>query len=246
MIDMANHVGMREEGVVAFEYFTDGYSVSTRSDMRVEKGKELRISYGPRSNDSLLQQYGFVERDNAHDVYIMPPLREWDIAELETACGRTFQAGRLEKLDRAGLLGTTALGNRDEDAESFEEGALNRGGGVVVSRATGLDPAIFTALRALVSTEEEWKAAGEAVGNFVTESSGGEANERAVRIAAKRALELELEKKETTLEEDEKLLDRMNSQGSGSWSEAEILAVMFRIEKKKLLKETIFAISLNQ
>ena len=245
MIDMANHVGMREEGNVAFEYFTNGYSVSTRSDMKVEKGKELRISYGPRSNDALLQQYGFVEEDNSHDVYIMPPLKDWDIAALEAGSGRTFQPGRLEKLDRAGLLGTTAFGNNDEDTEIFEEGALNRGGGVIVSRATGIDPAVLTALRSLVSTEEEWSAAGEAVGNFVTENSGGEANERVVRIVAQRALELELETKETTLEEDQKLLDRMNSQGSGSWSQADMSSVIFRIEKKKLLKEIIFAMSLN-
>merc|ERR1712070_168317 len=116
---MANHVGMREEGNVAFEYFADGYSLSTRIDgaTSLEKGSEVHISYGPRSNDALLQQYGFVESDNAHDVYVMPPLREWDIGALEEACGRTFQPGRLQKLERAGLLGGTSLAAEgDEDA----------------------------------------------------------------------------------------------------------------------------------
>ena len=60
-IDMANHVGTNEEGTVAFEYFANGYSLSTRTDKTVDKGTEVRISYGPRSNDVLLQQYGFVE-----------------------------------------------------------------------------------------------------------------------------------------------------------------------------------------
>ena len=44
-------------------------------------------------------------------------------------------------------------------------------GGVVVIRATGIDPAVMYALRALVSTQEKWTAAGEAIGNFSEEMS---------------------------------------------------------------------------
>lgn len=242
LIDMANHVGTNEEGNVAFEYFGNGYSLSTTKEM--QKGKEVTISYGPRSNDVLLQQYGFVESDNAHDVYVMPPLREWDIQALEEACGRTFQPGRLEKLDRAGLLGGTSL-VVDEDSEGvYDEGSANRGRGVVISRAGGIDPAIMTALRALVSTNEEWLSAGEAVGNFVTENSGGTENERVARLATQRALKLELEYKDTTLQEDQDLFEKMCNDSAG-WENADRLAVQFRIEKKKLLKEIIFSFSLN-
>ena len=244
LIDMANHVGTNEEGNVAFEYFGNGYSLSTTKEM--SKGQEVKISYGPRSNDVLLQQYGFVECNNAHDVYVMPPLREWDIQALEEACGRTIQPGRLEKLDRAGLLGGSSLsvGNDDED----DDLSGNRGRGVVISRAAGIDPAIMTALRVLMSSDEEWEASGEAVGNFVTENSGGTKNEKIAIRAAKRALEVELESKESTLEDDEALLERMNSSGNGSTelSTSEQLAVQFRIEKKKLLKETIFSLSLDE
>jgi hypothetical protein len=136
-IDMANHVGMKEEANVAFEYFANGYSLSSREGKALDKGTEVRISYGPRSNDALLQQYGFVETDNAHDVYVMPPLREWDIGAMEKACGRKFQAGRLQKLDRAGLLGGSSLGVNDDD-DDFVEGVANRGRGVVLTRAAGL------------------------------------------------------------------------------------------------------------
>ena len=238
-IDMANHVGMNEEGNVAFEYFGNGYSLSTTKELT--KGQEVRISYGPRSNDVLLQQYGFVESDNAHDVYVMPPLREWDIQAIEEACGRTIQPGRLEKLDRAGLLGGTSLSvNEDADNEMYDEGSSNRGRGVVISRATGIDPAIMTALRVLISSNEEWSASGEAVGNFVTENSGGKENERVARLAAQKALELELTSKETTLEQDRELLSKM----SNDWTDADRLAVQFRIEKKQLLKECIFSFSL--
>ena len=241
MIDMANHVGINEEGNVAFEYFGDGYSLSSTKE--IGKGNEVRISYGPRSNDVLLQQYGFVESNNVHDVYVMPPLREWDIEALETTCGRKFQPGRLEKLDRAGLLGGTSLSLDDDDLETYQEGTSNRGRGVVITRAGGIDPAIITALRVLVSSNDEWNAAGEAVGNFVTENSGGKENERLARLVAQRAVELELESKATTIEEDETLLQKMYDDMSQS-TNADRLAIQFRIEKKKLLKEIAFSFTL--
>jgi hypothetical protein len=59
-IDMANHVGVGMSGNVAFEYFSDGFSLSTLND--VAKGEEVCIQYGPRNNDQLLQYYGFVEK----------------------------------------------------------------------------------------------------------------------------------------------------------------------------------------
>jgi hypothetical protein len=239
-IDMANHVGMKEEANVAFEYFANGYSLSSREGKALDKGTEVRISYGPRSNDALLQQYGFVEPDNAHDVYVMPPLREWDIAAMEKACGRKFQSGRLQKLDRAGLLGGSSLGSNDNE-DDFVEGIANRGRGVVLTRATGLDPAIMTALRVLVSSDDEWEAVGQAVGNMTTENSAGEENERLAKVAAQVALELELAKKPTTLAEDE---ERLKNSSSLGLSTNQILALQFRIEKKKLLKESIFALSL--
>jgi len=229
LLDMANHVGSREEANVAFEYFADGYSLTSNTVDAIESGEEVRISYGPRSNDALLQNYGFVERDNVHDVYVMPPLREWNIGALEAACGRKFLPGRLNKLERAGLLGSTTAGDVGEEDEFS---AWNRSGAVVITRSGGIDPAILTALRVLVSTDEEWDESGQAVGNFVTQNSGGIDNEKTAYAVAKKALELELESKETSLAEDEALLEK-GLDGS------EDLAVRFRLEKKKLLRDTI-------
>ena len=48
-IDMANHVGMNEAGDVAFEYFSDSYSLAVKSS--ISEKEQLMISYGPRSND---------------------------------------------------------------------------------------------------------------------------------------------------------------------------------------------------
>ena len=190
-----------------------------------------------------LLSLGFVEPDNPHDTYVMPPLREWDIAALEKACGGTpFPAGRLQKLDRAGLLGIS-LGDFDiggDDVSTTGEGVTSEGnprGGVVLSRAIGLDPAILSALRVLVSSDQEWKDSGEAVGNFAAEVSAE--NERKARLAARTAIEAELSSKPTTLEEDRELLKRLRSFDNGLQEPEEEMAIMFRIEKKKILKETI-------
>ena len=233
VMDMANHKSLGTTAEVSFEFFGDAYSLAISNGNTVPPNKELFISYGTRSNDQLLQYYGFVEPNNPHDVYILPPLREWNIAALEEATGRTFEAGRLQKLDRAGLLGGSSTMSSALDSDEV----VNTGGGVVVTRATGVDPAILQALRALVSNEAEWEAAGEAIGNFV-EPVGPE-NERLARLAAKTALELELAAKPTTIEEDEVLLKKMDQVKSMDSGTEDKLAVMFRIEKKKLLAETI-------
>lgn len=230
MIDMANHKSVGSTGDVSFEFFGDAYSLASTTG--VAAGSDVSISYGDRSNDQLLQFYGFVEADNPNDVYIMPPLREWDIEELEKACGRKFSSGRLQKLDRAGLLGSI------QTPDTGGEGIANPTGGVVITRSGGLDPAVLQALRALVSSEEEWQAAGEAIGNFATESSGGEQNERLALLAAKTAMKRELASKPTSLEEDVTMLKQIQSSKSTDEAYAE-LAVKFRIEKKKLLMETI-------
>ena len=261
-IDMANHAGVGANGAVSFEYFSDGFSLSaaapattttTTSTSGVPPGgassigSEMFIQYGPRSNDQLLQYYGFVERDNAHDVYILPPIREWDIFELERACGRKVGPGRLEKLDRAGLLGggraDDAAADDDSPSSSFPRStttddstteAANDIRGVVLTRAGGIDPAVVQAVRALISTDVEWEDAAEAIGNFA--SSVSPENERAANAAIRRAMEMELESKATTIEEDERLLTTTTDDDDDGMM---LLPVAFRLEKKKLLREAI-------
>ena len=231
LIDMANHVGVGAVGNVAFEYFADGFSLAAL-DPGLTQGSEMFIQYGPRNNDQLLQYYGFVEENNAHDVYILPPIREWDIGSLEEACGRRVGPGRLEKLDRAGLLGKASnLDSTPTDAE-----VANDIGGVVLTRASGIDPAVIQALRALISSDGEWDDAGEAIGNFAEQVSPE--NERAARTAVRKAMEIELESKATTIEEDENLLNVFQSK-SADIDADEILSVQFRLEKKKLLQGAI-------
>lgn len=230
IIDMANHNSLRATANVAYEYFANTYSLSITST--VPSNSELFISYGTRSNDQLLQYYGFIEEDNPHDTYVMPPLRNWDIAALEKACGGVeFPPGRLQKLNKAGLLGNPM--EITERISDENELASNPDGGVVLSRAVGVDPAVIQALRALVSTDEEWEQSGSSVGNFAAEVNPE--NESKARIAARTAIEMELSSKPTTIEMDRTKL----SSKSELLEPDERMAIMFRIEKKKLLKETI-------
>ena len=248
MIDMTNHKSIGFQADVSFEYFTNAYSLATsKSSPVVSTGEQVYISYGARSNDQLLQYYGFIEKDNPNDVYVMPPIREWDVSKLEQACGRQFVSGRLATLDSVGLLGkmtgaeeSDSNNNNNNNNNSNMDGFANPLGGVVLTAMQGIDPAFMQALRALVSTEKEWEAAGGMIGSFATENSGGTENEKCARLVAKTAIQLELTSKPTTLLEDMDkikgidLLERMDMGGRD-----EILALMFRIEKKKLLTKCI-------
>jgi hypothetical protein len=241
LIDMANHDSTNSQGEVSFEYFGNAYSLAMSWSGSLNVGEQLFISYGTRSNDQLLQYYGFVEVDNPNDVYVMPPLRDWDISALEIACGRKFAEGRLVRLERAGLLGGTEIITQDEDTTEIpskrSDAVANRAGGVVLARVTGIDPAVLQALRALVSTDEEWADAGEAIGTFCEKYS--EENETCAKAAARKAIEIELKSKPTTIDQDVALLKQQKSTRGLDMSREDLLAILFRIEKKKVLVEAM-------
>lgn len=45
--------------------------------VRLDPGDHVFLSYGPVSNDDLLQYYGFVERDNPSDTYVLQDMGKW-------------------------------------------------------------------------------------------------------------------------------------------------------------------------
>jgi Rubisco LSMT substrate-binding len=286
MIDMANHNSSSSSGgtnraSVAFEYFGDAYSLAlttttaiTTDDVVTARAKqngrsdeeeaknELFISYGDRSNDQLLQYYGFVEANNPHEVYLLPPIRAWDLVALEVAGGRMVPPGRLAALapalqalqqqqqavvddeDEEGN-GTVMTGDDDDDGSGGVDGV------VVVTRGQGVDPSALQLLRALLATENEWIAAGRSVGPFQKVVNSD--NEKCVQKVVAAVLTRELQSKPTTLEQDEQLLlslllattttqKRMKMVEPSPASAEQRLAIRFRIEKKKLLLETIAAI----
>ena len=149
-------------------------------------------------------------------------------------------------MERAGLLGRA---DNDKDADDDEtipddnkNTAVSSGRGVVVSRVAGIDPAALQALRALLSTNAEWEdQAGQSIGALAAAGSGGPDLEDCVRKAARSVLQRELETKPTTLDQDRSLLRQLEDRRGRALDAdpEERLALQFRIEKKKLLREVI-------
>jgi len=65
IIDSLNHSGV-VNSVIEYEYFKDTFVVST--DTAYTKGSQIFISYGEKTNEQLLQYYGFILDDNPHDA----------------------------------------------------------------------------------------------------------------------------------------------------------------------------------
>eukprot|EP01041_Mallomonas_annulata_P010430 gene10430-21761_t len=74
-IDSCNHSGSYPNCELALEPSAGGFVLRTKVD--IKEGDQLTISYGERSNDYLLQYFGFVEENNAFDTYIISsPLKK--------------------------------------------------------------------------------------------------------------------------------------------------------------------------
>lgn len=116
---------------MTYDYFRDAYSVTSSRAHRA--GEQVHVSYGPQSNDSLLQFYGFVEAGNAADTYVHTRLLTW-LAQLQPAA-----PARLDALRAAGLLG------------AVEEATLTR---------AGVGAPALQALRFLLAPEPDVAAKG--------------------------------------------------------------------------------------
>ncbi|CAE8596587.1 unnamed protein product [Polarella glacialis] len=76
VVDYCNH-DSKAVSDIAYEYFANAFAVRVRGGFR--EGDQVCINYGEqRSNDALLQYYGFVERDNPNDVYTVDLLQHLD------------------------------------------------------------------------------------------------------------------------------------------------------------------------
>ncbi|CAE7388975.1 unnamed protein product [Symbiodinium natans] len=110
VVDYLNH-DSNAISDIAYEYFGNVFAV--RVNGTFQDGEEVCINYGEkRSNDTLLQFYGFVERDNANDTYTLDLLQYLD--EEAAASGQTLEV----RLSRTG-----------PDDESFERLLLLLAGG---------------------------------------------------------------------------------------------------------------------
>lgn len=112
LVDMLNHDGSVPSDV-QYRVFTNSFCVTADRDVGV--GGEVRISYGPRSNDQLLQYHGFVERGNIHDAYMMADF----LAHVDSFADIT--EGALDALEGEGLLELLRRGIRVESNGQCDE-----------------------------------------------------------------------------------------------------------------------------
>ncbi|CAM9339552.1 unnamed protein product [Chrysoparadoxa australica] len=203
-IDFLNHRSDVQSDV-AFNYFYNYFGVNVKQAFN--PGEQVFISYGSRSNDYLLQYYGFVEDDNPNDVYEMTSLLEKVAAALPGVDEERLAL--VLKSDLAGAARTASL-NRD-GSSNLEE--------------------VMPALRLLVLTDEqvgEQKAALLKIADFREEVNT--VNEAAAVGALAVACERELEQLGCSAEEDARVLKGM---GQG-FSPEKTLAMRFRIQKKQV------------
>jgi len=95
VVDYLNH-DTQVTSDVAYEYFGDEFVVRVRGGFKA--GEQVCINYGEnRSNDSLLQYYGFVDRDNPHDVYALDLLACLDGESSSEGSGEDLQTDLTRK-----------------------------------------------------------------------------------------------------------------------------------------------------
>ena len=88
-IDSANHKSS-PNAKISFSPLQDSFILS--SDMAIDQGEEVTISYGKRGNDDFLQYFGFVEVDNPHDSICLnvdnygEVVLHWDTSKWDISC----------------------------------------------------------------------------------------------------------------------------------------------------------------
>jgi len=136
VVDYLNH-DSKVSSDIAYEYFADKFAVRVIGGFRA--GEQACINYGEsRSNDALLQYYGFVERDNPHDTYELEILQHLD-AEA-AAAGEVLQV----TLSRKGPDGSSLAKLRHLLADEAECG--------------GRKPAEMTEPLSLANEKLVWRA----------------------------------------------------------------------------------------
>ncbi|CAK0887763.1 unnamed protein product, partial [Prorocentrum cordatum] len=169
VIDYHNHESSAASDI-SYEYFANEFVLRVRGAFAA--GDQVCINYGEkRSNDALLQYYGFIEKDNPNDVYSMDILA---ILDPETAAtGQSLQVD----LTRRGPDERSMRELRLLLADDAERRAVAERGG------EGLDEEISGTNEALV-----WRAVDEACEAELRRLPAGEALELAAATLAGPAL----------------------------------------------------------
>ncbi|GLC45812.1 hypothetical protein PLESTM_001782700 [Pleodorina starrii] len=242
LIDMANHTFAPNAEVLPLE----GGAVGLFAKSKISAGEPLLLSYGKLSNDFLFMDYGFIMPDNPYDTVQL----RFEVGLLQAGAfvanvtdsngaplDLTPTPWRLALLSELGLAGPAA--NTE----------INLGGVELIDRR------LLAAARVMVA-RQEGEVAGRGVERFcaIDRPLSRENEAAALRIVAG-VVAVALSNFRTTLDQDLALLaGEVPAQAPGAAAggageasaelqplsgEDEILAVRFRVEKKRILSRTL-------
>lgn len=242
VIDVCNH-SFSPSATVRLVDGSDG-DVELVATRELSAGEAIELNYGNLSNDELLLDYGFIIENNPYDVVKL----RWDLKLVELA-------------REIGGIGTASIGAQAAEEEhggatinlddimrvtSWQHAALQRIGlgasNVELDvHASGVDRKLLAGLRVLYSKSptEASRAADAPYGMMDASVVSADTEIKALRSCMS-LVALALGNFQTTLEEDRQLLADASANGAlATKTQQQILAIRFRVEKKKLLSSAM-------
>ena len=207
MLDAFNH-DSAASNACAYDGTRNAFVLTAGAPLR--KGEQAFLSYGDKSNDELLQLFGFVEESNPHDYFLSIGLDGY----VQSPSSGLFASAQVaaERFARLESLGLDA--------------AL-----VGELRATGASPSVMLALRLLLGTRDEIELAGPGAQRLASPASL--ATEERVWAALRGYCKMARSAMGGPRKAD---LDGAKA-AARSGDNRRALALTFRSEKKRLLSE---------
>lgn len=153
MLDAFNH-DSSAANECAYDSARNAFVLTAGAPLR--KGEEAYLSYGDKSNDELLQLFGFVEPNNPHDAFLSIGLADY----VRSPASGLFASPQVADARFARLESLA----RESPAEL--EDAL-----VGELRASGAAPRVMLALRLLLGSRDEIETAGPAAQRLAAPAS---------------------------------------------------------------------------
>ena len=152
IIDSCNHQGSSPMASLALEPSSGRFIV--RADRDISSGSQITISYGKRSNDDLLQYFGFVEEDNVHDRFVIttPLARLVNILQTNSSSSQPLLTDISEKLHALNFKDLPVIITRGA-LNTWSLGSLEFLNGRMMQDSTVGDPRLIYALQILLENE---------------------------------------------------------------------------------------------
>ena len=135
IIDSLNH-SSRVASSIEYEYFKDTFVVSTES--AYAEGDQVFISYGEKTNEQLVQYYGFVLEDNPHDSCVVTAEIGGQLLELEIMPNGQLTTETMKMLEGNGELKAGVQEGGGKFSEAVNQGILEAAKKTMAGKATSL------------------------------------------------------------------------------------------------------------